>query len=473
MSKFQYDLAVIGAGAAGLVASKSAVRLGLKVALIEKERTGGDCTWSGCVPSKALLAAAKVAHTAKDGARYGVHVGDIRIDFAAAMRHVDHTIQEIYAEETPDVLRKDRIDVYMTLARFVDAHTLELADGKRITAKRFLLCTGSTPYVLDAFQDVPHLTNKTLFDLKEQPRHLIILGGGPIGTEMAQAFCRLGSDVTVIDMETRLLPRDDEEASQLVMESLRNDGVTLKLGTAAESGSGTDTQVTVRLKNGETVTGDKLLIALGRRPHIDSLNLAAAGIQLDAKGNLVLSDTLQTSQKHIYAAGDVTGGPYFTHYAGTQAFTAIRNLFFPLSKSGKLAHIPWATYTDPEVGQAGLTEKQAQEQHGSKVQITRLPMTRSDRAMTEGKTTGFMKLVHLPGGKLLGATIVGINAGDLVNEWADIIGKGGKISAASGRMRIYPNYLNANGVLATEHFKTYTLSGLTGTVLRLAARLFR
>jgi pyruvate/2-oxoglutarate dehydrogenase complex dihydrolipoamide dehydrogenase (E3) component len=472
VSRFQYDLAVIGAGAAGLVASKAAVRLGLKVALIEKERTGGDCTWSGCVPSKALIAAAKVAHMAREGARFGVHVGDIKIDFQTAMHHVHHTIEEIYAEETPDVLREEGIDVYMTLARFTDPHTLELAEGKRITAKRFAICTGSTALVPDAFKNVPHLTNKTLFDLKEQPKHLLILGGGPIGTEMAQAFCRLGSGVTVIDMENRLLPRDDEEASRLVMDTLQKEGVTLKLGSPAVSATGTEREVTITLKNGETVTGDKLLIALGRTPHIESLNPSAAEIALDDKGRLVLSDTLQTTQKHIYAAGDVTGGPYFTHYAGSQAFTIVRNMFFPLSSKGKRSHIPWATYCDPEVGQAGMTEREAREQHGSKVQITRLPMTRSDRAQTEGKTEGFMKLVHLPNGKLLGTTIVGLYSGDLVNEWADIIAKGGKISAASGKMRVYPNHLNTNGVLATEHFKTHTLRGFTGTALRLVVRIF-
>jgi pyruvate/2-oxoglutarate dehydrogenase complex dihydrolipoamide dehydrogenase (E3) component len=256
------------------------------------------------------------------------------------------------------------------------------------------------------------------------------------------------------------------------MDALRADGVTLKLGVMAEGASGDETAVTIRLKSGETITGDKLLIALGRRPHIESLNPAAAGIQLDEHGRLVLADTLQTSQKHIYAAGDVTGGPYFTHYAGSQGFTVIRNLYFPFPKSARIAHVPWTTFTDPEVGQAGMTEAQAREIHGAQVQVTGLPMTRSDRAMTEGKSQGFMKLVHLPSGKLLGATIVGAQAGDLVNEWADIISRGGKIRDASGKMRIYPNYLNANGVLATEHFKKTIESGLTGKALRLVARLF-
>ncbi|MCU0496322.1 MAG: FAD-dependent oxidoreductase [Anaerolineae bacterium] len=467
-----YDLAVIGGGAAGLTASRTAIRLGLKVALIEKERLGGDCTWAGCVPSKALLAVAKRAYTARESGHYGIHVSDVRVDFPAVMSHLHTVIHEIYAEETPDVLRSEGVDVYETLAEFADSHTLALADGKRITAKKFVICTGSTAVVPGVFKNVPHLTNKTVFHLKELPKRLIVLGGGPIGTELAQAFQRLGSQVTVIDQESRLLPRDDPEAAQAVMEQLQREGVELRLGVAAESANTIGDQIQLHLKDGSTVQGDQLLLALGRRAHVESLKLQNAGVELDQQGKLILKDTLQTTQPHIYAAGDVTGGYQFTHYAGTQAFTAVRNLLFPFSSKGILASVPWATYCDPEVGQAGLIESQAREQQGDRVRITRLPMSRSDRAMTEGKPDGFMKLIHLPNGKLLGATIVGVNAGDLVNEWAWIISKGGSISGASGKMRIYPAFNSVNGVLATENLKQRIKSGVLGTALRLATRLF-
>lgn len=471
MAQNTYDLIVIGGGAAGLTASRTSIHLGLKVALIEKGRVGGDCTWAGCVPSKALIAAAKLAHSAREGARLGVQVGDVRINFAQVMRHVHETIHEIYAEETPQVLREEGIHVYESAAHFVDPHTVELASGERLTGRKFIIATGSSPIVPEAFADAPYLTNHNLFQLAELPQHLIILGGGPIGTEMSQAFQRLGARVTVIDMAERLLPRDDEEASRFVMEVLQGEGVELRLGVAALRAHGTPGDVHVELADGTVVSGSHLLVALGRRANVQGLQPGNAGIETDERGLLKLSRTLQTTQKHIYAAGDVTAGPQFTHYAGSQGYAAVRNQFLPFPIRGIAEHVPWATFTDPEVAHMGLTEAQARQQYGDKVMVTRLPMHRSDRAMTEGKPEGFLKAVHLANGKLLGVTIVGLQAADLLTEWIPIVSKGGNVRGVSGRTRVYPAHGSVNGVIGNSFSKAWLKRSVAGVALRLAVRV--
>lgn len=467
----QYDLAIIGAGTAGLTAATTARSLGAKTAMIEGKRVGGECTWTGCVPSKALLAATRVIHTARNAERYGVHVGEVQPDFAAVMRYVHESIHTIYHEETPEALRKQGLDIYEIYAQFTDPHTLLLADGTSIYAKHILICTGATPKIPEPLRSVPHLTPETLFDLQTQPQHLLIIGGGPVGTEMAQAFRRLGSAVTVISRTPRLLPRDDAEASALLMDHLRAEGVTLKLGaepTHAQYDLGT---YTLTLNDGTTVQGDQVLVAVGKQPNLSSLNVEAAGVAVQ-DGKLVLDDYLRTSQRHIFAAGDVTGGPLFTHYAGWQAFQGVRNALLPLASKGVRPTVPWATFTDPEVAQAGLTEAKAREQEKA-VQVTRLPMTRADRAVTEGHAEGFMKLIHRPNGRLLGATIVGYNAGEMINDWAAIIEKGGNVSDTSTVMRVYPTLGTANVILAIAQFQKQLDSGFLGRALRLVSRLTR
>ncbi len=468
---FDYGLIVIGGGAAGLTAARSAVRIGIRVAMIEKDKVGGDCTWIGCVPSKALIAAARAAHEARHSTHLGIHTEDVRVDFAQVMRHVHETIHEIYAEETPDVLREEGIDVFESAARFTDSHTIALSDGRSLRAKKFIIATGSHPWVPEVFREAPYLTNESLFNLEALPEHLIILGGGPIGTEMGQAFRRLGAEVTIIDMADRLLPRDDSEAGTLITETLEQEGVTLKLGTQAVTASGTAGQITIGLADGSSVSGTHLLIALGRRPSVMSLDPQAAGITRDSDGRLMLNTALQTSQPHIYAAGDVTGGPQFTHYAGSQGFVAMRNAMLPLNSKITRENVPWATYCDPEVAHVGLTEDQARQQYGDSVEVTRLPMARSDRAMTEGRPQGFIKAVHLRSGKLLGVTIVGVNAADLLTEWIGILGAGGSVRSASGKTRVYPSFDSVNGVMGTAFLKKWIGRSLAGRALRTAVRL--
>ncbi len=465
-----YDLAVIGAGTAGLTAAIAAVQLGARVALIEGGRTGGECTWTGCIPSKALLAAARTAHHAREAGRYGIEVKGVEVDFAAVMGYVRDTIQQVYHEETPEKLRAQGIDVYETYAQFADSHTLCLSDDRLLSAKYILVCTGAKAIIPEGFRQVPCLTNETLFDLNQRPEHLVIVGDGSVAAEMAQAFRRLGSQVTVVSRSPRLLPEAEAEASTLIMDVLRHEGVTLILGVAAQRATGEAGDLTVHMEDGATVHGDAVLVAVGKQPNLQGLNLQAAGVEIQ-DGKLILDDRLRTNQPHIFAAGDVAGGPQFTHYAGWQAVQAVRNALLPLSSKGVKSTVPWATFTDPEVAHAGVTEEQARQQYGDKVQITRLPMSRADRAMTEGKSEGFMKLVHKPNGRLLGATIVGFNAGEMMNDWVAVLEKGGRVWDAAGAMRVYPTLGTANVILATEQIRQQLASGRLGQLLRGLARL--
>jgi pyruvate/2-oxoglutarate dehydrogenase complex dihydrolipoamide dehydrogenase (E3) component len=467
-----YDLIIIGGGTTGLTAAQAALALGARTAMIEGKRTGGECTWTGCIPSKALLKAAHLAETARKAHPYGIHVDNVQVDFAAVMAQVRQTIHDIYHEESPDALRKQGLDVYEAHARFIDSNTIALADGRQLRGKKFIIGTGAQPIIPAAFRDTPYLTTETLFDLDVLPTHLIIVGGGATGCEMAQAFRRLGAQVTLIEQQARILPNVDDEAAASVRQQLLDDGITLYENCAVERAHALQAEIQLNLSNNQPVTGDKLLLAVGKRPQLDSLNLTATGVET-RDGLMILDERLQTSQRHIYAAGDVTGSAQYTHYAGWQAFIAVRNALLPAPLGGRGVRnwTPYALFTEPEVAQAGMTEAQARAKHGAQVHITQLPMTRADRAMTEGKRAGFMKLVHLPSGKLLGATIVGYNASEMINDWIAVLERGGNVSSAASAMRVYPSLGTANVILATEQVKAWLGSSITGRVLRTLRRL--
>ncbi|MDX2140036.1 MAG: FAD-dependent oxidoreductase [Chloroflexota bacterium] len=468
-----YDLAIIGGGTTGLTAAQAALALGAKTALIEGGRTGGECTWTGCIPSKALLAIAKQVAAARHAARYGVHYTQPQIDFAAAMEHIGQIIYDIYREESPDALRKQGLDVYEAYAQFRDAHTLALSDGRSLRAKRILIGVGAKPIIPPVFHDVPYLTNETLFDLRRLPDHLIIIGGGAQGVEMAQAFRRLGARVTLVEQAAHVLPSVDAEAVRHIRDVLLAEGIFIAEGCTVERAWQQDGHTHIRLSSGNETHGDAVLLAVGKRPHLDSLNLAAAGIETP-NGRLVLDERLRTTQRHIYAAGDVTGGPQYTHYAGWQAFIAVRNALLPAPLGGKGTRetTPYSLFTDPEIAQAGMTEEAAQQQYGERVHITRLQMTRADRAMTDLRGDGFMKLIHLPDGKLLGATLVGTNASEMINDWIAVLERGGNVSSAATAMRVYPSLGTANVILATEQVKSWLVSSMTGKLLRALVKIF-
>ncbi len=461
-----YHLAIIGAGSAGLTAARFAARLGRKTALIEANRVGGDCTWTGCVPSKALLHAARVAHTVRNSGRYGIDSGEPSVRFAAVMSRIRQVIEQIYAAESPDTLRAEGIDVIEGRAEFTDAGALTVG-GRRITSKYFLICTGASPFVppIPGLAETPHLTYENFWDLESLPPRLIIVGGGPIGCELAQACQRLGSRVTLVEALDRILPNDEPEAAETVLRSLRRDGVDLRLGApveSVESHGGGGVRVSVA---GQHVEGDALLVAVGRRANVDGLGLDAAGVA-HSRAGIAVDDYLRTGVRNIYAAGDCAGGFQFTHYAGFQGAMAVRNMLLPGRSRARPEHPPWATFTDPEVAHAGYTEAAARRRFGGSVRVSVLPMESVDRAVTEDATEGFIKVVHRDNGRVLGATVVGERAGEALAAWAIAAPGGLRMGDLARAMQAYPTLGTGNQQLAWEAYLDGLTTGITGRVLR-------
>lgn len=459
----KHTLVVIGGGTAGLAVIETAAMLGIDVALIEGNRIGGECTWYGCIPSKALLAVAKTAYAARKSSEMGIHAENVTVDFAQVMHYIKDTIQQIYEDESPDKLREQDIAVYEAYAKFKDSHTLELSTGETIHAKKIIIATGAKNNIPSGFEDIPYLTSNTLFDLTDLPEHLIIVGGGPMGVEMAQAFCRLGSKITLITDVERLLPRDEPEASELIQEILCSEGVALHLNNGAVRASGTEGNITITLADGTTLSGSHVLVAIGKHSDVRNLNPDAAGLKHD-NGRLLINDTLRTSQKHIFAAGDIVGAPFFTHAALSEGVVALTNAISPFATKRK-KHMPWATFTEPEIAHAGMTESQAKA-IGKTYDIIHLPISRADRAMTDGKRQGFIKLIHAPNGRLYGATIVGHNAGEMMNEWAQLIERKGRVSELASAIHIYPTMGFSNVIIASVHLRRYLQHSFLGKMAR-------
>ena len=333
----RYDLIVIGGGSAGLTAARFARRLGLSVALVERDRIGGDCTWTGCVPSKALLKAAGLAYDMRSASRFGLlPPHNFPVDFSMVMSRVRGVMQAIHDAESPDGLREEGIEVVHGEARFINSHTIRVEESQ-LAARRFLVCTGASPVIpaIPGLEDIPFSTYETVWELPDLPERLVIAGGGPIGCELAQAFLRLGSSVTLIEAENRLLLQDEPEASELIATRLKAGGLDLKLGTALGSVRPYDQGISLSLSDGEAIKADTLLMSVGRRSRLESLGLESAGVAYDASG-IRVGKNLHTSQRHIYAAGDCTGSYQFTHYAAYQGFMAVRNAFLPRNKAGRV-----------------------------------------------------------------------------------------------------------------------------------------
>jgi len=404
-----YDLLVIGGGAAGMAAARTAVRLKRRVVLVQNGPVGGDCTFTGCVPSKTLIEA---AHD--------------RMPFGQAMQTVRATVARIAATETADVLRSEGVQVIEGRARLTAPSTAHIA-GKVVAARRCVIATGAGPLIppIPGLSDGPFLTSETVWQLQDAPESLVVLGGGAIGCELAQAFARFGVPVTLVEAGERLLAKEEPEASAVVAEVFAREGIDVRLGAAVTSvhhGSGSG--VGVRLQDGAVVEAAQLLVAVGRRPMTDGLGLDAAGVARDSRGFIPVNDHLRTNVEGMYAVGDVTGRLQFTHAADEMGRTAAINaLRPPLRLRFRTQAIPWVTFTSPEVARVGMTEQEAAAVGG---RVAYLPMSAVDRAVTAGRTDGFIKLVagprrvtgHLGGGRLLGATIVAERAGEMVHEVA-------------------------------------------------------
>lgn len=467
-----YDLVVIGAGSAGLTAAGFATQLGARIALIEKNRIGGDCTWTGCIPSKTLLKTAKVAHQMRTADRYGLTPVNPKVDLKSVMSRVRNVIDQVYEHESPEALRANGVDVLISNVLFIDAHTLAVNDTT-VTARHVLLTTGAHSLIppINGLDSVNYLTYETIWEIEVLPAHLLVIGAGPIGCEMAQAFCRLGSKVTLIEDMERLLPRDEPTASKVLAEVFTSEGINLSFNIPVERAWQDKDGIHI-LGGGQEFTGDALLVAVGRRPNVDSLSLEKAGVTYNA-GGIEVDEHLRTSQRHIYAAGDCTGSHQFTHYAGWQATMAVRNALLPGAAKGISDRVPWTTFTDPEVAHVGLTEEQARERFGDGVMTCDWPMARVDRARTEGDTAGFLKLIHKPDGTLLGVTIVCGRAGEMIHEWIVAIEHSLKVGDLSQVIHVYPTYSTASMQSTAEIRMAQLSNGMSGKIIRSAVRLWR
>ena len=416
-----YNLVVIGAGTAGLVTAAGAAGLGAKVALVERGLFGGDCLNTGCVPSKGLLRAARAAHDARTAGEFGVACERASPDFGAAMARMRGLRVGISVHDSVARFTKELgVDVFLGEGSFTAPGILEV-DGKRLRFRKAAICTGSRPAVPDApgFREAGFLTNETIFELTALPPRIAVLGGGPIGCEMAQAFARMGSRVDLLVRGGQVLPREDADAAAIIQRSLERDGVTVRLNTGVRSVAGTGGEKVVALASNGATSGlavDQILAAVGRLPNVDGLGLEKAGVAFDRRRGVVVDDRLRTSNRNVYAAGDVCSAYQFTHAADAMARIVIANSLFRARQKAADLIIPWCTYTDPEIAHVGMFEHEASEK-GIDVLTLTVPLADVDRAVLDGETEGFAR-VHLKKGsdRILGATVVARHAGDLISE---------------------------------------------------------
>ena len=446
------DIAVIGAGSGGLSVAAAAAAFGVEVVLIEKGKMGGDCLNYGCVPSKAVIAAGKHAQAIREAAKYGVSAGEPRIDYAKVHDHVQGVIATIAPNDSVERFTALGVKVIQAAGRFVDADTI-VAGAYEIRARRVVIATGSSAFVppIEGLPEVDYLTNESLFDLTELPEHLIVVGGGPIGMEMAQAHRRLGSRVTVLE-GGRALGKDDPELTAIVLDKVREDGVDVRENTKVVSvapGEGGGVAVAVETPTGaETVRGTHLLIAAGRKANVEGLGLDEAGIKYNRRG-IEVTKKMRSSNRRVYAIGDVAGGFQFTHMAGYHAGLVIRAMLFRLPAKENTEIVPWATYTDPELGHVGLNEEQAREKYGT-VNVLRWPYAENDRAQAERKTAGMIKLITAKRGRIVGASIAGAGAGEILNTMSLAVSQKLKVADMTGFISPYPTLTEIGKRAATS-----------------------
>lgn len=465
------DLCVIGAGSGGLSVAAGAAQMGARVVLVERGKMGGDCLNSGCVPSKSLIAAAHAAHVIRSADRFGVLGQEPEVDFRRVREHVRDVIAAIAPHDSVERFQSLGVMVIQDQARFTSPGEIE-AGGHRVRARRFVVATGSAPAVpsIPGLAETPYLTNESIFDLDERPSHLVVIGGGPIGIELAQAHRRLGAAVTVLEHAT-ILPKDDPEAVEIVRARLLAEGVALREGSKVSGAARRDDGVSVMAEiDGREVEveGSHLLVAAGRRATFDGLGLDEAGVEHTEKG-IKVDDRLRTTNKRIFAIGDVTGGLQFTHAAGHHAGIVIRNALFRWPAKATAKAVPWVTYTDPELAQVGLSAAAA-EAGGHTYTISRFPFAEIDRARAERETGGFAKIVLGRRGKVLGATIVGHGAGELILPWALAIDAGLGIGAMAGVVAPYPTFSEVSKRAAGAYYAPKLFSPLTRSLIGFSQR---
>ncbi|MGE0408538.1 MAG: NAD(P)/FAD-dependent oxidoreductase [Amphiplicatus sp.] len=472
-STIKADLCVIGAGSGGLSVAAGAVQLGLKTVLIERGEMGGDCLNTGCVPSKALLAAAKRAAAHRKANIKGVAPHEPEIDFSAVKDHVFDTIKTIAPNDSQERFEGLGVTVLRESARFTGLATV-VAGGRSVSARRFVIAAGSRSSVppIPGLDEAKVLTNETIFGLRQKPDHLLIIGGGPIGIEMAQAHARLGCRVSVLE-KARILPRDDAENVDVVRNALERDGVAFFENTKIISvAHGPHGHAVNAERDGKAVRieGSHLLVAAGRKPNVEDLELGAARIAYDERG--IRTDArLRTSNKRIFAVGDIAGGPQFTHAAGYHAGVVIRNICFKLPAKVDYRALPWVTYCEPELAQVGLTEAVAREKYGDDIRTVTWPFSDNDRAIAEAEPEGRIRIVARKDGALLGASVVGPHAGELIGLWALAISAKVKLSAITAMIAPYPTFSEISKHAAGAWFTPSLFSDRTRAIIRILQTL--
>lgn len=440
--KYDYDVIVIGGGAAGLVAATGTAALGARTALIEKKELGGDCTWYGCIPSKALLKSAQVFSLAKRFKDFGISGGaQNTYDSSLVMAHVRDVIKKISTHHPAEVFEKKGIRVLFGDPKFLDQNTIVLK-GQKISAKRFIIASGSHPMMppIEGLKGINYLTNENVFDLEALPKSLAVLGGGPIGMELSLAFARLGVEVSIIEMFDRLMVREDKEIADVLIDKFKAEGIKIYTGKKAVRFSKDDEMVSITLedkdKKQSVVKAEKVLVTVGRAANVQGLDLEKAGVKYSNKG-VEVDATLRTSAKNIYACGDVAGPYQFSHMAEYQAIIVVGNALFPFTRRVDYSVVPWCTFTDPEVARVGLTEDEAKAKYKD-IKVYRSLYSGNDRAVTDIEERGLAKVITDKKGYILGAHIVGANAGEIIHEYVLAKSSKLKIGTISSAIHIYP-----------------------------------
>jgi pyruvate/2-oxoglutarate dehydrogenase complex dihydrolipoamide dehydrogenase (E3) component len=473
MARYDYDLGIIGGGAAGLTAAAGAAQFGAKTILIEKSaKLGGDCLHYGCVPSKTLIRTAGVYALMKRTTEFGLPQVQLPpVDLEAVMNRVKIVIDKIQQHDSPERFCDLGAQVVFGKASFVDDHSVNL-DGNTLSARSWIIATGSSPALppVEGLAHTPYLTNETIFSQKKLPASLIVLGGGPIGLELAQALGRLGSQVTIVEFMDRILGPEDTDIADILQQQLKEEGITIYTATKAVKARYDNSlfHLTITDASGKgqnsTLTAEALLVAAGRKPNIDGLALDAAGVIFTSRG--IPTDTrMKTNVSHIYACGDINGLFPFTHVAGYEAGIALTNAILRLPRKADYSKIGWCTYTDPEIASIGYNEKRAKKE-GLKYRVWEEPYAENDRAQAEGKTKGKIKLLVSPGGKLLGCQIIGAHAGELIHEWVIAVSGGVKLSTIAGSVHIYPTISEISKRVAGKIFAKKIFSQRTKSILK-------
>lgn len=463
-----YDLVIIGGGSAGLVAASAGAQLNAKVALVEKEpKLGGDCLHYGCVPSKSLIHAGRVAHDVKNAAIYGIEasIQDIRI--REALGHVHRVIDIIQEHDSTERFESLGVEVIYGEGQFSDRQTFEV-NGRQLKARAYLIATGGRPGLppIAGLKEAGYLTNLNVFDIQERPHSLAVIGAGPIGCELGQAFARLGSDVTIIASRDQIMPIEEPEAARLVQAQMEAEGIRIVTETRAKEVLVEGGKKVIVTNTGDRITVDEILVATGRVPNVEALNLQAAGVDVGKEG-IVVNAKLQTTNPKIYAAGDVIGGYQFTHVAGYEGAVAMQNALVLPTKKADYRVIPWATFTEPELARVGLTEEQARKRYGDDIMVLRHNFDHVDRALAEGAGIGFAKFITRKNGEILGAHIVGPAAGELIHEVVLAMSYKLKVGALKSIIHVYPTLAEINSKTALQLTKqSYASNTRLQSILR-------